>query len=372
MVAGAEGGEVGSDGLDEVAVDLAGGDGERALHHVVGVRVLEELGEVGRDHEFFDDLFPGLVQAAAAELEALFDNVGGELLDGEVGVVALEVLHDHGGRFGLAELQDVLDHIVAKGVLGEREGVDRDVGDDALALGCRGVVDATLQDAAPVAVRGDIQAVFAGGVVDELRLGGVEALETPLDHVVAVQIADELDHAGRQGFDDELDLLARGEGLDELLDGARAVGVEGGRDEAGVFGRGLEHLEALLLAASIQHFLDEVVAKRIHHEPQDVVDDFGEDDFDGGRAALIEFPLEEPAAGLIAGGLCDFSLQFSQLFVRFRQVSGGGRGEERAGGTVVIRHARSAQGTRVLPTQIVQAAAGRVPAPVAVLMAHAR
>ena len=55
-----------------------------------------------------------LFQARSAQLEALFDHVGRKLLHSQRGIVALEVPHDHRGRLGLPELEDVLHHVVSE------------------------------------------------------------------------------------------------------------------------------------------------------------------------------------------------------------------------------------------------------------------
>ena len=75
---------------------------------------------------------------------------------------------------------------------------------DSLRVCC--VVDASLEDAAPVSVGGDLDTVRGDGVVDELVVLGYESVQALLDHVVSVQVLDERDNVGRQSSDDRVDL----------------------------------------------------------------------------------------------------------------------------------------------------------------------
>lgn len=88
------------------------GHGERALHDVVGVRVLEQVSEARGEHQLAHDAVAAVL---CRKLEALLDDVAGEFLRREVRVVALEARHDLGRRPGEAEIQDVLDDVVAAG-----------------------------------------------------------------------------------------------------------------------------------------------------------------------------------------------------------------------------------------------------------------
>lgn len=82
----------------------------------------------------------------------------------------------------------------------------RDVVHQHAALEGRGKVDAALQDAAAVAVGGDLQGVRSSGIVHELGLLGAQALQAALDHVVAVQVPDQGHHAVLQGLRHQLHL----------------------------------------------------------------------------------------------------------------------------------------------------------------------
>ena len=58
-----------------------------------------------------------LVQLTSAELQALLDDVGRELLLRQVAVVPEQVVHDCNGGVGIAQLQHVLHYVVAKRIL---------------------------------------------------------------------------------------------------------------------------------------------------------------------------------------------------------------------------------------------------------------
>eukprot|EP00976_Prorocentrum_cordatum_P023942 487368-Prorocentrum_minimum.AAC.4 len=142
-------------------------------------------------------------------------------------VTQLEGANAHlGGGAGDAELEHVLHDVVAKGVLAENERVGGDLRDKPVALRLRGVVHAPLHHAAPVPVGGDLHAVRARRVVDELRVLRAQPLQAPLHHVVAVQILDERHHPRAESGGGERRLLRQTQRLHQLLDGARAVRVE--------------------------------------------------------------------------------------------------------------------------------------------------
>ncbi len=73
-----------------------------------------------------------------------------------------------------------------------------DLVDKAALLGRCGKVDAALQHAAAVAVRGDVHGVRGGCVVHKLAVLGPQALQAALDDMVAVEVADERHHTPTQ------------------------------------------------------------------------------------------------------------------------------------------------------------------------------
>ena len=82
--------------------------------------------------------------------------------------------------------------------LRQGQGMTDDLVHKATLLGRRGKVDAALQHAAAVAVRGDVHRVRSGRIVHKLAVLGPQTLQAALDDVVAVQVADERHHSPAQ------------------------------------------------------------------------------------------------------------------------------------------------------------------------------
>ncbi len=59
------------------------------------------------------------------------------------------------------------------------------------------------------------------------------------------------------------------------------------------------HLQSLLFRASVQQFLDEVIAKGVHHELNQVVQHLREHQRYGSSAALIKLALQKAAPVLV-------------------------------------------------------------------------
>mmetsp|Transcript_21815 Transcript_21815/g.52132 ORF Transcript_21815/g.52132 Transcript_21815/m.52132 type:complete len:218 (-) Transcript_21815:99-752(-) len=214
-----------------------------------------------------------------------------------------QLVHDLRAVVDLAEVQHILDHIIAKGVLAERQRMAGNLLDEPRLLrgGC--VVDAPLQDAAAVSVGRDVDTVRRRSLVDKLRVLRAEALQAPLDHVVPVEVLDEGHDSWSERLDNGLYLLSAREGLDQLLHRPRPVCVEPHGHEIAAVGDALEDLQPLLLRAAIQELLDEVVPEGVHHECDEMLEDLRKDDADCRRPAVVKLALEEPASVLVLRGL---------------------------------------------------------------------
>ena len=89
----------------------------------------------------------------------LLDDVRAELLERQR-EDALEEARDQGPReLAHIEVEDVLNHIVAKGILHERQRIHCHLGGELCLLRGRGVVDAALEHAAAMPMRGHLNAV---------------------------------------------------------------------------------------------------------------------------------------------------------------------------------------------------------------------
>ena len=123
------------------------------------------------------------------------------------------------------------------------------------------MVDASLEDAAAMAVGGDLDAVGTDSVVDELVILRGKAVEALLDDVVAVEVLDQSHHTGVKSDDDNGNLLRGRQELDHLLDSPSSVHVE--RDVDQLRSNCLNNHGALFVAAVLQKLLAEVVSKGI-------------------------------------------------------------------------------------------------------------
>ena len=68
-------------------------------------------------HQLPDHPLSTLCQAWAPQLEALLDNIGAELLLGQLRVVIVQLSHDGCCGLNMSQLQHILDYIVPKWVL---------------------------------------------------------------------------------------------------------------------------------------------------------------------------------------------------------------------------------------------------------------
>mmetsp|Transcript_3896 Transcript_3896/g.17207 ORF Transcript_3896/g.17207 Transcript_3896/m.17207 type:complete len:224 (+) Transcript_3896:141-812(+) len=187
--------QVRPDPVHQLGVQRTLRDAQRGLHHVVTVRVHQKPVEQRRRHNLADHDVAVLLERGVCELKALLHDVGRELLHRELGVVTRESHHDLGVGPRQGQVQDVLNHVVAKGILRQHERLSGDLLHERASLAIGGVVDAPLQDAASVPVRGNLHAALSRGVVDKLVIFGAQALEAPLNDVVPVEVLDEGDDA---------------------------------------------------------------------------------------------------------------------------------------------------------------------------------
>mmetsp|Transcript_6825 Transcript_6825/g.24619 ORF Transcript_6825/g.24619 Transcript_6825/m.24619 type:complete len:719 (+) Transcript_6825:913-3069(+) len=165
-----------------------------------------------------------------------------------------------------------------------------------------GMVDAPLEDAAPVAVCGDLNTVRPGRVINKLALARPKPLEAPLHDVVAVQVLDEENDPRLERVNHQATLLLGGQRLHQLLHRPGSVGVQRDGHQVGLERDRLDQVKPLLLGAPIQELLDEVIPERVHHERRRVLQDLGEDELDHLVAALVKLLLQKPADVLVPRG----------------------------------------------------------------------
>ena len=212
--------------------------------------------------------------------DALFDDVGAELLLRELHDAAKKGVAQRSGVLVHAVVQDVLHHVVAKLVLHQIEGLRDDLVHQSLLLGAVRVVDAALQHAAAVAMASDGQRIQPNRLEDEVGIRRAEVVEALLDYVVAVEVLDEADNVPRQRFDDCLAPVCSGPWTASIIFWrARvpcwflAIWIMNGAALLDV-----EHRALARWGAMLKELLAEIVAERILHQLDDVVLDFGQDD----------------------------------------------------------------------------------------------
>lgn len=262
---GADGRQVGTDGLNQAVLALRAGVLESSLYNIIGVVVTEDALNLARNQKLVDNHVARWLPRAP---EALLDNVGAELVTRQAADLVPEHGHHRLSEGGLVKVDDVLHDVVAEGVLDKDGGMIGNLANEPDLLFAIGVVDAALKDTAAVAVRADLDTMVTDCVKDELRIHCAELVQTFLDNMVAIEILDEIDDPVAEGVDDHLDLDRSGNELDHLLEGASAVLVE--RDANHVLGSVLDEDGALFVIAEFKKLLAQIVAERICHELNDV------------------------------------------------------------------------------------------------------
>jgi hypothetical protein len=196
----------GTHGIDEMKAAVRWSEVESGLNDVVAIRIAHELLQLLGVHHLLDHHELGVLVSAT---NTLLDNVGAELLLRKLSDLALKALAQGGCEARLVEIEDVLHDVVAEGILHEVERVSSDLADQLDLLEARGMINATLKNAAAVTVSADGDAVMAHGIEDELRVLGFEVVQALLDDVVAVQVLNEVNHLVAQCIHDHLDLPTR-------------------------------------------------------------------------------------------------------------------------------------------------------------------
>lgn len=196
----------------------------------------------------------------------LFNDVGAELLHRQDADVADELTDQRLAESDIVQVEDVLNDIVAEGVLDQGQRVEGDLGDELHPLRVGSVVDTSLENATSVSVRSDLDAVSGDGVVDELVVLGDQSVQTLLNDVVPVQVLDQSDDVQAEGEDDAPDLVGLpgvAQEIDHLLDGPGTVHVQRDADE--VVGDRFANDVALFLGRVLQELLTEVIAEGVYN-----------------------------------------------------------------------------------------------------------
>lgn len=201
------------------------------------------------------------------------------------------------GKGRLVEVDDVLNDIVAEGILNENPGVLRDSLNKPKLLITSGVIDAALQNTASMSVGSNLYAVVANGIKDELSIDSSELVETLLDDMVAIEVLDQLHNAEAKGLNDDVDLLWQAHVLNHFLKGTGAVLVQGDADH--VLGSVLNQDGSLVIVAKLEELLAQIITKGVRHELDDVLVGFSPDHVHLIRIALLKLLLKVTTAVLV-------------------------------------------------------------------------
>ena len=194
-------------------------------------------------------------------LSHLLDNIGAELLERQR-EDALKEARDQGpGELAHVEVKDVLNHIIAKGVLHERQRIHSHLRRKLGLLCWRGVINAALEHAAAMPMRGHLNAVPRDRVINELILLRRQLVETFLHDVIPVEILNEPHHVPVEGLDDNVDLVRCHHAVNQFLHRARPMHVH--RHVHNAVGHRRRNEGPLLLIGVHKQLLAKVVSKRI-------------------------------------------------------------------------------------------------------------
>lgn len=263
---GANGREVWANGLNKTSLHWGVGIVQSSLNDVVGEGVAKESIQLGWLQHLLNQHVLGRLLSAA---ETLLDDIGAELLLGQLRNSAGEHSDKRLGEDRLIEIEDVLNDVVSERILDQNIGVIGDLANQPSLLITGSMIDAALENTAAMAVGSHIDTVGSNSVKDELSIRRGKLVKALLDDMVAVQVLNQFDDAVSKGSDDGLDLARGGDEFNHLLEGPSSVLVECNADE--LTGGILNENSALLIIAVLEELLAEVVSKGIGHQLNDVL-----------------------------------------------------------------------------------------------------
>jgi hypothetical protein len=107
---------------------------------------------------------------------------------------------------GFIEIKDVLNDVIAEGILHEMETVGSDLANELNLLEARSVINAPLENAASVTVSSDSDAMRTNRIEDELSILSLEMVQALLNDVIAIKILNQRYYLVAQSIDNGLDL----------------------------------------------------------------------------------------------------------------------------------------------------------------------
>ena len=271
-----------------------------SLNDVVGERIPQHLLELIADQHLINKKALGLVISSA---QTLLDHVGAELLLGQSNDATAEVLAERRGEAAFVEIEDVLDNIVAEGILDEVEGTPSDASNELGSLGTLGVVDAALQDTTTVSMSANNDTLGCNSIIDELGPLSTKTRQALLNDVVAIEILDKLDDGMTQGVNDHVNLLIGLNVFDHLLQSPSSMLIVGNDRQR--WRCGVDQSAALNLITMLEQLLTKIVAERVSHELNNMRARLREDDLNRISIAIFELALKVATAVLILAKLVE-------------------------------------------------------------------
>ena len=107
---------------------------------------------------------------------------------------------------GFIEIKDVLNDVIAEGILHEMETVGSDLANKLNFLEPRSMINAPLENAASVTVSTDSDAVRTNRIEDELSILSLEMVQALLNDVIAIKILNQRHYLVAQSIDNGLNL----------------------------------------------------------------------------------------------------------------------------------------------------------------------
>lgn len=224
-------------------------------------------------------------------------------MTGQLADTVLEGLNDRLSEDRLVQVNDVLDDIIAEGILNKDSRMLSDALDEPKLLVTRCMVDTTLKNTAAMSVGTNLNTIVAHSIKDELGILGRKSVEALLNDMVAVEVLDELDDSETKGLDDDVNLLRGAHILDHLLERACTVLIERNADH--ILGSVLNQSGSLIVIAELKELLAQIITKRVRHELNDVLVGFVPNHVDLVRITFLELLLEVAAAMLVLAKLVD-------------------------------------------------------------------
>lgn len=282
------------DGFNQAVLLVWSGVLEGRLDDIVGKRIAQHLFHLVAAQHLLDYHILGLGQGTA---QALLDNIGAELVPRQRTNTPTEGSHDGLSKGRIVEINDILNNVVAKGVLNQNSGMFGDALNQPELLIARGMINASLKDATAMAVSSDFDAVASDGIENELGIFRRQLVQALLNDVIAIEILNKLDDTESKGLDDEMDLLWCIHKLNHLLQSSCAMLIQSNANH--VVGCILDEDSPFVVIAELEELLAQIITKWVRHELGDVLVGLRPDHVHLLRVTIVELLLEVTATMLI-------------------------------------------------------------------------